>query len=180
MFLLFAGHNDPGGGFAGGLVAGLALVIRYLAGGSAELDEAAPVDAGRVLGAGLLVAGLSALAPVLVGGRIVQSYDLDITAPYVSYLPTPWGDLPLLGEVHLVTSVFFDIGVYLVVIGVMLDLARSLGAGIDQHEAEDRTPAPRRPRGSAGRAAALGGGPMSPNLTLLVDRRRARSPPGST
>ena len=40
------------------------------------------------------------------------------------------------------TSVFFDIGVYLVVIGVMLDLARSLGAGIDQHEDEDRAPTP--------------------------------------
>jgi len=48
----------------------------------------------------------------------------------------------VMGTPHLVTSVFFDIGVYLVVIGVMLDLARSLGSGIDQHEAEDRAPAP--------------------------------------
>ena len=82
------------------------------------------------------------LAPILVGGRIGQSYDLEIDAPYLSYLPTPWGDVTLLGEIHLVTSLTFDIGVYLVVIGVMLDLARSLGAGIDQHEEEDRAPAP--------------------------------------
>ena len=129
LFLLFSGHNNPGGGFAGGLVAGLALVLRYLAGGSSELDEAAPVDAGQVLGAGLLVAGLSALAPVLIGGRIGQSYAVDI-------------DAPLLGQVHIVSSLAFDIGVFLVVIGVMLDLARSLGAGIDQHEAEERTPSP--------------------------------------
>ena len=43
LYLLFAGHNAPGGGFAGGLVAGLALVLRYLAGGRYELGEAAPV-----------------------------------------------------------------------------------------------------------------------------------------
>ena len=129
LFLLFSGHNNPGGGFAGGLVAGLALVLRYLAGGSSELDEAAPVDAGQVLGSGLLVAGLSTLVPVLVGGRIGQSYAIDI-------------DAPLLGQVHIVSSLAFDIGVFLVVIGVMLDLARSLGAGIDQHESDERTPAP--------------------------------------
>jgi multicomponent Na+:H+ antiporter subunit A len=41
VYLLIAGHNDPGGGFAGGMVAGLALVIRYLAGGRYELDEPA-------------------------------------------------------------------------------------------------------------------------------------------
>ena len=46
IYLLFAGHNVPGGGFAGGLVAGLALSVRYLAGGRYELGEAAPVDAG--------------------------------------------------------------------------------------------------------------------------------------
>ena len=127
LFFLFSGHNNPGGGFAGGLIAGLALTIRYLAGGRHELDEAAPVDAGRVLGVGLLTAGLSSLAPVLVGGRIGQSFDIVINAPYLSYLPTPWGTVTLMGEIHFVTSLIFDIGVYLVVIGVMLDLARSLG-----------------------------------------------------
>jgi multicomponent Na+:H+ antiporter subunit A len=119
VWLLFAGHNAPGGGFAGGLMAGLALMVRYLAGGRHELDEAAPVDAGTVLGAGLLLAGLSAIAPLAFGGQVLQSAVVDL-------------HLPLIGDLHLVTSVFFDIGVYLVVIGVMLDLLRSLGAGIDR------------------------------------------------
>ena len=142
VYLLIAGHNAPGGGFAGGLVAGMALIIRYLAAGSRELDEAAPVDAGRVLGAGLLLAGVSALAPLPFGGRILQSYDLSIDFGRLAEVVTPLGPLQVLGSPHLVTSVFFDVGVYLVVIGVMLDLARSLGSGIDQHEAEDRAPAP--------------------------------------
>ena len=131
VYLLMSGHNAPGGGFAGGLVAGMALMIRYLAAGSRELDEAAPVDAGKVLGSGLALAALGLLAPAAFGGRIGQSYDISV-------------DLSVLGSTHLVTSVFFDVGVYLVVIGVMLDLARSLGAGIDTHEAEDRAPAPGR------------------------------------
>ena len=111
----------------GGLVASTGLMIRYLAAGSRELDEAAPVDAGKVVGAGLALAALGLLAPAAFGGRIGQSYD-------VSFAFGP------LGSPHLVTSLFFDVGVYLVVIGVMLDLARSLGAGIDVHEAEGGTP----------------------------------------
>lgn len=162
LFALFAGHNGPGGGFAGGLIAGLALAIRYLAGGRYELDEAAPVDAGRLLGVGLMVSALSALAPPLFGGRILQSYAVDIVIPYLSAVRTPWGELAILGEVHLVTSLFFDIGVYLVVIGVMLDLVRSLGAGIDLHEIENETPTPKTPpsvRAAAGQdASSLGTG----------------------
>ena len=155
VYLLIAGHNAPGGGFAGGLVAGMALVIRYLAAGSRELDEAAPVDAGRVLGAGLVLAGVSALAPLPFGGRILQSYDVSVDFGRLAEVVTPLGPLQLLGSPHLVTSVFFDIGVYLVVIGVMLDLARSLGSGIDQHEAEDRAPAPQAaPRSRATAATA--------------------------
>ena len=124
LFLLLSGHNQPGGGFAGGLVAGLALVVRYLAGGRYELDEAAPFDAGLVVGLGLLVAVASALAPLAFGGTILETTTVDFTLP-------PWG------EVHLVTSLFFDIGVYLIVVGMMLDIVRSLGTGIDrQIEAE--------------------------------------------
>ena len=94
------------------------------------------------------------LWPVLIGGRIGQSYDAYLGLPWLEGVTLPWG-APLFGEFHLVTSVFFDVGVYLVVIGVMLDLARSLGAGIDQHEAEDRTPTPRATLRS--RASDLGG-----------------------
>lgn len=128
VYLLLAGHNAPGGGFAGGLVAGMALVIRYLAAGRTELNEAAPFDAGKLLGAGLVLSVLSALAPIALGGRIFQSFD--------AYVRTP------LGEMHLVSSTVFDVGVYLVVIGVLLDFVRSLGAGIDLQAAEETAPLP--------------------------------------
>ncbi|WP_091036085.1 Na+/H+ antiporter subunit A [Glycomyces harbinensis] len=121
IYLLFTGHNHPGGGFAGGLVAGLALAIRYLAGGRAELNAAAPVDAGRLLGTGLLISVGTGAASMLLGGEVLQSAILDF-------------DLPLVGHVHFVTSTFFDIGVYLIVVGLVLDILRSLGAEIDRHQ----------------------------------------------
>ncbi|PZG18634.1 Na+/H+ antiporter subunit A [Micromonospora craterilacus] len=125
IYLLFSGHNAPGGGFAAGLVAGLALAVRYLAGGRTELNGAAPVDAGVVLGAGLFVAVGTGVAAMLLGGEFLQSALLDF-------------HLPVLGHIHFVTSAFFDVGVYLIVVGLVLDILRSLGAEMDrQHETED-------------------------------------------
>jgi len=118
VYFLFSGHNAPGGGFAGGLVAGLALVVRYLAGGRYELGETVPVDAGLILGVGLLFAGGTTVTSLAVGAPVLSSAVFEVT-------------LPLLGELKLVTALFFDIGVYLVVVGLVLDILRSLGAGLD-------------------------------------------------
>lgn len=125
VYLLLAGHNLPGGGFAGGLLAGLALALRYLAGGRYELEEATPVPAGVLLGAGFAVAGLYALAPLAWGDQVFTSYALDL-------------HLPLFGSVHLVTALVFDIGVYLVVVGLVLDVLRSLGGRVDRDLDEER------------------------------------------
>jgi multicomponent Na+:H+ antiporter subunit A len=124
VYLLFSGHNEPGGGFAGGLVAGLALVLRYLAGGRYELGEAAPVDPGFLLGAGLLFAGGTGVVGLLLGADVLQTAILQTT-------------LPVFGHVKLVTSLFFDIGVYLVIVGLILDVLRSLGAELDRQLDED-------------------------------------------
>jgi multicomponent Na+:H+ antiporter subunit A len=131
IYLLFAGHNAPGGGFAGGLVVGLALVLRYLAGGRRELDVAAPVDAGVVMGTGLFLALGTGLTALVLGGSVLQSALLD------------W-HLPVVGHVHFVTSAIFDVGVYLVVIGVILNILRSLGAEVDRHEQAERAEAEAR------------------------------------
>ncbi|MDG4792413.1 Na+/H+ antiporter subunit A [Micromonospora sp. WMMD1082] len=125
LYLLFSGHNAPGGGFSGGLVASLALAVRYLAGGRQELAESAPVGAGTVLGAGLALAVGGAVASLLAGGAVLESTKIDL-----------W--LPVIGNFYLVTSLFFDIGVYLVVIGLALDVLRSLGAEVDRHIEADQ------------------------------------------
>src|SRR5699024_2256498 len=87
VYLLMSGHNLPGRGFAGGLVAGLALALRYIAGGRYELSEAAPEQAGLVLGAGRASAVLARALPLLLGGTVF--------AP-----ATPVLHVPLLGELH--------------------------------------------------------------------------------
>ena len=125
VFLLFSGHNAPGGGFAAGLVVGIALTVRYLAGGRYELSEAAPVHPGLLLGSGLFLSAGVGLVALLSGGSMLQSVIIELT-------------VPVLGSVKLVTSLFFDIGVFLVVIGLVLDILRSLGAEIDRHGEESR------------------------------------------
>ena len=124
LFLLFSGHNHPGGGFAGGVLAGIALTIRYLAGGRYELALAARLRPGTLLGTGMIIATTAALAPVPLGGTILQTTKVDLV-------------LPVFNQVHLATALFFDVGVYLIVIGLVLDVLSSLGAEVDrQAEAE--------------------------------------------
>lgn len=124
VFLLLSGHNLPGGGFAAGLVAGLALVARYLAGGRHELRATVSLDAGRILGIGLALAVTMAVIPLFFGQAALSSNWVDVDLG-------PFGTLPL------VTSTLFDIGVYLVVFGLVLDVLRSLGSEIDEHEEAD-------------------------------------------
>ena len=154
LYLLFAGHNAPGGGFAGGLVAGLALVVRYLAGGRYELDEAAPVDAGLVLGARPARRASARHWPAGVRrrGRCRATH-------------RSTGTCRCSGDVHLVTSLFFDIGVYLVVVGLMLDILRSLGAASTAPRSEDRAAGATATGRTAGDVASSS--LMSPNIGCL-------------
>ena len=128
VFLLFSGHNAPGGGFAAGLVTGIALIVRYLAGGRYELGEAAPVQPGLLLGTGLFLSAGVGLVGLVVGGSVLRSWIIDF-------------HVPVIGHVHLVTSLFFDIGVYLVVVGLVLDILRSLGAELDRRAETGEDPA---------------------------------------
>ena len=84
------------------------------------------------MGAGLFIAAASGLAPLAFGGAVLQSAVVDV--------PLPGG-----GELHLVTSIFFDVGVYVLVVGLVLDLLRSLGSAIDRQilsEERDRAGEP--------------------------------------
>ncbi len=129
LFLLFSGHNAPGGGFAAGIVAGIGLVIRYLAGGRYELGEAAPVLPGALLGGGLFLSAGAGMIPMLFGGTVLQSVVLDI-------------DAGILGQIKIVSTLLFDIGVFLVVLGLVLDMLRTLGAEVDRQGEVAGTSAP--------------------------------------
>ncbi|WP_251152643.1 Na+/H+ antiporter subunit A [Cellulosimicrobium sp. Marseille-Q4280] len=140
LFLLFSGHNNPGGGFAAGLVVGIALVVRYLAGGRYELGEAAPVHPGLLLGLGLFLSAGAGLVPLFFGGSVLQSAILEVT-------------VPVFGDVKFVTTLFFDVGVFLVVVGLVLDILRTLGAEIDRQT--ERAAAGREPGEDTGPLEAM-------------------------
>jgi len=118
VFLLFAGHNAPGGGFVGGLVAGAAFVLRYADGGADEVRRLSPVEPTTLLGAGLLLATFTGVAGWAAGAFLESSK----VAP----------DVPVLGVVNLTTALPFDIGVYLVVVGLVLGALRTLGAEVPE------------------------------------------------
>ncbi|MGW4229365.1 Na+/H+ antiporter subunit A [Streptomyces sp. NPDC004980] len=118
LYLLFCAENMPGGGFVGGLVAGLAFITRYLAGGRFELAEAAPLQPGLFTGLGLFLSTGVALLGI-AEGTVLHAW-------------TYHGRLPVFGDYHLATPVLFDFGVYLLVLGVVLDIVRALGAKVDR------------------------------------------------
>ena len=114
VFLLFAGHNAPGGGFVGGLVAGAAFVLRYVAGGAEEIREVEPLRPTAILGTGIVVANATGAAAWLAGGQLLESAKWEL-------------DVPVLGTIKATSSLPFDIGVYLVVVGLVLMVLATLG-----------------------------------------------------
>ena len=112
IFLLLRGHNQPGGGFVGGLVVASSFVLYAIAFGVDAARHALPVRPSTLLGVGLLVAFLSGLAGV-VGGR-----------PFMSAVWTSVGSGS--AAIDVGTPLVFDVGVFLAVIGVVLTIVFTL------------------------------------------------------
>lgn len=111
VFVLVRGHNEPGGGFVGGLVAATAIALVLLSEGLDEARRLLRVDPLALVAAGLLVALASGVPPLLRGW------------PYMTglWLKVP---LPVVGKVG--SPVIFDVGVYLVVLGIVLAILFAL------------------------------------------------------
>ena len=121
LFLLFAGHNAPGGGFVGGLTAGAALVLRYAADGSEGLDRLVPFSENLFLGGGVVVATLVGLGGFGWADAFLASTKVEES-------------VGILGTLKATTALPFDIGVYLVVVGLVLAVLRALGRDADADE----------------------------------------------
>ncbi len=111
IFLLLRGHNEPGGGFVGGLVAAAALTLYAMALGLRSARDILGVDPRTLIYVGLLAAAVSGLL-ALFGG-------LDFMAGLWSAQA-----LPVIGK--LGTPLLFDVGVFLVVIGITLTIIFAL------------------------------------------------------
>jgi multicomponent Na+:H+ antiporter subunit B len=111
VFLLLRGHQEPGGGFAGGLVASAAFVLYSIAHGVAAARRSLPLPPGMLIGLGLLLAGASGVLALALGQPL-------LTAQWSAW------PIPILGEAG--TPLVFDAGVFLTVAGVVLLIVFSL------------------------------------------------------
>jgi multicomponent Na+:H+ antiporter subunit A len=114
VWLLFAGHNEPGGGFVGGLLAGSAIALRYIAGGISEVRAETRFRPWTVLGTGLLLAAVTATAPLVNGGSLLEVASRSV-------------DVPLIGTLNLSSALLFDVGVYITVVGIVLMAFEAFG-----------------------------------------------------
>jgi multicomponent Na+:H+ antiporter subunit A len=107
LYVALRGHNAPGGGFAGGLIAGAAFVFRLLAGGDQTRRRVSLVSPAALIGTGMVLAIGSGLVPLISGNEFLETSVVH-------------AHLPLVGEIELVSAAVFDLGVYVLVIGVVI------------------------------------------------------------
>jgi len=116
IFLLLRGHNQPGGGFVGGLVVAASFVLYSIAFGIAAARRALLVEPSKLLGIGLLVAITSGLPGLLAGNPFMTAVWRTMNAGS--------------GVLDIGTPLVFDVGVFLVVIGVVLTIVFTLAEAV--------------------------------------------------
>lgn len=114
LVVLYRGHNLPGGGFIGGLIAASAVLLLALAEGWERTERRLPIQPMWLMAIGLALAAGSGFFGLAAGGVFMQGVWL------------PFFEVPLLGKIKLGTPLLFDVGVYLVVIGFTLKCAHAL------------------------------------------------------
>lgn len=113
LFILFRGHNEPGGGFVGGLLAAAAFALWAIAFNVPQARLRLRIDPHILVGIGLILALSSSMVALLRGEPF-------LTGQWVS-LP-----VPVIGHLDLGTPLVFDIGVYFVVLGVLMMMILNL------------------------------------------------------
>jgi multicomponent Na+:H+ antiporter subunit B len=108
IFMLLRGHNAPGGGFIGGLLAACGLILQIIAFGPAYARQALPISYLPLAALGVLVAICSGALSLVLGQPFMTSL----------WLPDP---IPGIGK--LGTPVLFDLGVYCTVVGITTEIA---------------------------------------------------------
>ncbi|KQQ56301.1 cation:proton antiporter [Pseudomonas sp. Leaf127] len=113
MYLFMRGHNQPGGGFVAGLVMSVAFILQYMVAGTQWVEAHMSLRPQRWIGAGLLCSVLTGLGAMALGYPFMTTHTAHL-------------DLPVLGEIHVASALFFDIGVYAVVVGSTLLILTAL------------------------------------------------------
>ena len=115
FYVFFAGHNNPGGGFIGGLIFSSAFILMFLAFNVEEVLESLPIDFRILMIIGALVSSITAIIPMFLK-TILSQYE------------TTW-ILPILGQIHVSTITLFELGILFSVVGVIVTVMLSLSGG---------------------------------------------------
>ncbi|MCA0969037.1 Na(+)/H(+) antiporter subunit B [Halobacillus litoralis] len=115
IYLFFAGHNNPGGGFIGGLMTSAAFVLMYMAYGVKAMQKILPINFRLMLTVGLTIAVATGIGSFMFGEPFLSQSDA-------------YFQLPVLGKTHLATALLFDLGVYLTVIGVTMTIILTIAS----------------------------------------------------
>ncbi|MBF6630970.1 MAG: monovalent cation/H+ antiporter subunit A [Comamonas sp.] len=107
FYLFMRGHNEPGGGFVAGLVFSVALILQYIISGTHWVEAHMPLYPRRWIGFGLLFAILTGLGSLFAGYPFLTSHTFHFSLPWI-------------GQIHLASATFFDIGVFTLVVGSTL------------------------------------------------------------
>lgn len=107
LYFLLRGHNLPGGGFVGGLIMATAIILQYIVGGVVWVESRQSLHPQKWIALGLLVAGGAAISAWTAGRPFLSGLVKDI-------------ELPLIGTFHLSSVLFFDLGVYMLVVGATI------------------------------------------------------------
>jgi multicomponent K+:H+ antiporter subunit A len=125
---LMRGHNEPGGGFVAGLVVAIAFLMQYLVAGTRWVEARTKIRPLRWVGAGVSLAAVTGLGSLALGYPFLTTHTAHVT-------------LPLIGEVHVPSAMFFDIGVFAVVVGATLLILTALAhQSIRAHRTPDGSP----------------------------------------
>jgi multicomponent K+:H+ antiporter subunit A len=111
--LLLRGHDKPGGGFVAGLVIAVAYLLQYLVAGTQWVEARTRIRPTPWMGVGLVIAAFTGLGAVAFGYPFLTTHTAHVT-------------VPVLGELHLPSATFFDVGVFSVVVGATLLILTAL------------------------------------------------------
>ncbi|MGZ0716305.1 monovalent cation/H+ antiporter subunit A [Pseudomonas palleroniana] len=114
FYLFMRGHNQPGGGFVAGLVMSVAFILQYMVAGTQWVEAQMSLRPMRWMGFGLLSATLTGLGALFAGYPFLTTHTWHFS-------------LPLLGDIHVASALFFDVGVYAMVVGSTLLMLTALG-----------------------------------------------------